>query len=72
MAGYMGNPRRIVLAQESLPVANYEYASNPLITSNPKYSPCSWLNTVSGELFICIDNTTNSNVWIGQLGTTIS
>ena len=71
MAGYMGNPRTIVLAQESIPVANYEYSSNPTTFSNPKYVPCSWLNTISGELFICIDNTDSLNVWKGQLGTTI-
>lgn len=72
MASYMGNPRLTVLAQDSIPVANYEFNSNPLTTSNPKYSPCSWLNTTTGELFICIDNTTDANVWKGQLGTTIS
>ena len=72
MAGYLGNPKTIIMSQDAMPVANYEYPVNPVITSNPKYIPCSWVNTSSGEIFICTDNTTDANVWVGQLGTTVS
>ena len=31
-----------------------------------------WINNVTGEVFTCIDNTLDKNIWIGQLGTKIS
>ena len=30
-----------------------------------------YINTTSGELFVCTDATTDENVWKGQLGTTV-
>ena len=30
-----------------------------------------YINTTSGELFICTDATAGENVWTGQLGTTV-
>ncbi len=31
----------------------------------------SWLNTSSGEVFVCIDATANGNTWVGQLGSLV-
>jgi len=30
-----------------------------------------WVNKVTGEIFTCVDNTINQNIWQGQLGTLI-
>ena len=30
-----------------------------------------YINTTSGELFICTDATTDENIWKGQLGSTV-
>ena len=46
-------------------------ASNPLFTSNPSNVGDSWLNTTTGEVFVCIDKTINANKWVGQNGTTV-
>lgn len=62
--GYLGNPKLVLMAQDSMPVANFEYPSDPTTTSNPKKIPCTWLNTSSGTFFICTDNTTDANVWV--------
>ena len=40
-----------------------ETTSDPLLTSNPSSVGHMWLNTTTGELFCCTDNTTNNNVW---------
>lgn len=72
MSGYLGNPKIVMMTQDAMPVANYEVAGNPTITINPVRVPVSWLNTVTGEIFVCIDNTTDDNVWVGTAGTTIT
>lgn len=64
MAGYLGNPKLVLLPQDLIPVATYEYNYDPTTSINPPKIPVSWLNTSSGEVFVCIDNTTNNNVWI--------
>ena len=47
-------------------------ASNPAIDTNPTDGVgTKWINTTSGQIFICIDATTNSNQWIGQTKTSI-
>ena len=45
--------------------------NNPTITSNPPYMPYLWTNSVTGELFVCTDNTKDNNKWQGQSGTLI-
>ena len=48
-------------------------ASNPAIDTNPTDGVgTKWINTTSGQIFICIDATTNSNQWIGQTTTSIT
>lgn len=53
----------------------YVSNSNPTITSNIE-SPLLnesiiYINKVTGELFTCIDNSINQNVWVGQNGTIV-
>ena len=43
-----------------------ESASNPTAAENPADVGAEWHNTTSGQIFICTDNTINSNTWIGQ------
>ena len=38
-------------------------ASEPVATSNPSAVGHLWINSTSGESYICTDATTNSNVW---------
>ena len=71
MSGYLGNPKLIVMQQDIMPIANYEMATDPTATTNPVRVPVSWLNITSGELWICTDNTTDANIWKGQLGSTV-
>ena len=46
-------------------------SSNPTRIENPKFTGKEFINTTTGEIFICTDNTTDLNVWSGQLGTDI-
>jgi hypothetical protein len=50
---------------------DYEFGSDPLVTTNPPSVGDSWVNTVTGEIFICIDKTTDNNIWKGTQGNTI-
>ena len=50
---------------------DYDEATDPLVTTNPITMPVTWVNKTSGELFVCIDNTPDSNVWVGQAGTDV-
>ena len=65
---YLGNPALVLAAQDNLPVANYQYPSDPTVSINPRKLPCSWLNTTSGEIFVCTDNTAGANVWVNAKG----
>jgi len=49
-----------------------EDASNPARDTNPTDGlGTKWVNTTSGQIFICTDATTDANVWVGQTGTSI-
>jgi hypothetical protein len=42
-------------------------ANNPAVDTNPTDGVgTKWINTTSGQIFICIDATTDENEWIGQ------
>ena len=43
-------------------------STNPSTTTNLGRDT-KYVNTATGELFVCIDETTDANVWVGQLGT---
>lgn len=62
---YLGNPKMVMMTQDSMPIANYEYPTDPTPTTNPTRVPASWLNTVTGVVWVCTDNTTDANVWKG-------
>ena len=47
-------------------------SSDPGTDENPSAVGDRFINTTSGELFVCTDATTDDNVWKGQLGTTVS
>jgi len=49
--------------------APYKQPSNPLTNTNPLNVYDQWINTDTGEIFKCLDNTTDANVWIGDYGT---
>ena len=50
---------------------DYTSKNNPTADVNPTILYSTWVNLVSGELFICTDYTIDANVWVGQLGTTV-
>jgi len=58
------NPKLVLMAQDCLPSANYEVSGNPNASVNPAFTPCTWLNTLTGCKFLCTDNTPDANVWI--------
>jgi len=55
----------------SSPPFSYIASGNPTTDVNPPIKHILWLNTNTGEIFVCIDNTPNNNIWIGQKGTII-
>ena len=48
-------------------------ANDPARDTNPTDGlGTKWINTTSGQIFICIDATTDENQWIGQTTTSIT
>lgn len=45
---------------------DYALPSDPLATTNPILEGATWVNKATGEIFVCTDNTPNSNVWVGN------
>ena len=44
-------------------------ASNPAIDTNPTDGVgTKWVNTTSGQIFICTDATAGENIWVSQDG----
>ena len=65
------NPNRQSGAIGSIPSAT-KSASNPTITTNPSTGVgTEWINTTSGDIFLCTDATTNANWWINQRGDSV-
>ena len=48
---------------------DYVFQGNPPHLINPPQQGMNALNVLTGELFFCVDNTKDKNVWKGQLGT---
>ena len=44
-------------------IPTYRGTVDPAIDSNPLVFPCKYLNTVEGEFWLCLDNTTDANIW---------
>ena len=65
------NPNRQSGKIGSTPSAT-KSASNPTITTNPSTGVgTEWINTTSGDIFLCTDATTNANWWINQRGDSV-
>ena len=47
-------------------------SSNPTVTTNPSAVGDRFINTTSGEVFVCTDATTDENKWEGQLDTSVA
>jgi len=56
-----------------IPPDGFDYTNigNPTISVNPPVTPATWLNKTSGEIFVCVDNTSGENFWRGCFGTNI-
>ena len=67
----LGNPIGLEIEQSTVEKARTFSTVDPTASENPAVIPWSWWNYVSGERFHCIDNTIDTNVWIGTLGSTI-
>ena len=47
-------------------------ANDPAVDTNPTDGlGTKWINTTTGQIFICMDATTDANEWRGQITTTI-
>lgn len=68
---YVGNQPSIDIVTTDRSVWNYISPSNPTTTINHAVPYARFLNTTTGEEFVCIDNTINANIWKGQMGTTV-
>jgi hypothetical protein len=51
---------------------NYISTVNPTIDVNPPILNMTWLNSTTGEIFVCLDTTIDGNFWNGMLGTRIN
>jgi len=61
-------------AQWASPASGFAHtlnSGNPTITINPSAIGHMWVNTTSGETFVCTDATNNANVWV-PIGRTTS
>lgn len=68
---YIGNQPGLEIVQSFADKWDYVQAANPTVSINPSQLYAKWLNNSSGEEFVCIDNTPGSNVWEGQMGTSV-
>ena len=65
------NPNRQSGSIGSVPSAT-QSASDPTTTTNPSGGVgTEWINTTSGDIFLCTDATTDANWWINQRGDSI-
>ena len=68
---YIGNIPELNVVHTDSDRYDYVFSSNPTISTNPSTLYATWLNIMTGELFICRDNTMGGNIWIGQAGTSV-
>lgn len=60
---YLGNQPTLNYEQAYLDRFDYAQASDPTTTTNPEVTNALWINTSTGAIFICTDNTVDANVW---------
>lgn len=67
--GHIGNQ----LNYEFMDSIRFDYLGTDIPTKflNPPRPYMNYLNTLTGEVFFCSDNSIDSNVWKGQLGTEV-
>ena len=60
--------------QKENPKRIYNYVSdvNPTYHDSPPFLPFFWLNSTTGELLSCLDNTPDLSIWKGTLGSYVS
>ncbi len=58
---------KMVNGEVNLP-HNYISTSNPTIDINPPIINMTWLNLGTGEFWVCLDNATDNNWWVGNNG----
>jgi len=63
MSSYMGN--QLSIPQNPVDRWDFIETSDPAVNENPDELYVRWLNKTTGEEFVCIDNTTGANVWVG-------
>lgn len=63
---YLGNQPSIEIVQSYSDKWDYIQPTNPAVDTNPSSLYAKWLNSSTGEEFICTDNTTDINIWIGH------
>ena len=68
---YIGNIPELNIVHTDSDRYDYVFASNPTIDINPSVPYATWLNILTGELFICRDATPDLNLWLGMRGTKI-
>ena len=51
---------------------DYTSGSSPVVTTNPSSIGATWINTTSGEIFVCHDISTGANNWLGTAGTEVA
>lgn len=60
---YIGNQPGIEIVQSYSDKWDYINASDPAADTNPSSLYATWLNISTGASFVCLDNTTDANVW---------
>lgn len=51
-----------------LPSKGFDYINtgNPTVSVNPPVALVTWLNAVTGQIWVCVDNTAGANIWKSQ------
>jgi len=52
-------------------IANIISLENPTVNFNPAFKGFKWYNIQTSEMFECVKNDNNDNIWVGNKGTTI-
>lgn len=59
--------------QGGIPQGVFRISSHdPSVNVNPPQTGAVWINATTGEIFTCIDNTENRNIWKSQFGRVIA
>jgi len=61
--GYLGKQNYLLTNRAVDLPHNYIGLDNPAIDVNPPVLNMTWLNTTSGEIFVCLNNSIGNNVW---------